>query len=96
MNTDSRLFRFIVGIDQAFNPLVYGGSEDVTISAQSAYNELILHKDMRKRKAIDWLFRTVFKQEFHCYKSLLDEIDEFENADLIRIMLSEKGLNEEG
>lgn len=92
----NRFFRFIVGLDQALNPLVYGGSEDVTLSAQSAYNELILHKDSRKRKFIDWIFLNIFGDDNHCYESLLNEIDEFENAHLIRLMLAEKGLNEEG
>jgi hypothetical protein len=94
MNTTSHLFRFLVGIDQAFNPLIYGGSENVTISSQSAYNELILHKSHRKRVAIDWLFAKLFDQPDHCYHSLLTELNEFDNADLIRSMLAEKGLHE--
>lgn len=73
----SPLFRFIVGLDQAFNPLVYGGSEDVTISSQSAYNELMLGKNRRARQIIDWVFRNFFHQHMHCYYSLLDEADEF-------------------
>ena len=95
INTKSRIFRFIVGLDQALNPLVYGGSEDVTLSAQSAYNELVLHKDHRKRKFIDWLFRKMGQVD-HCYHSLISEIDEFQDADLIRVILAEKGINEEG
>lgn len=96
MKTNTRFFRFIVGIDQAFNPIVYGGSEDVTISAQSGYNELLLNKNRWKRKAIDWLFLTFFNDEQHCYRSLLAEIDEFpKEADLIRKILAEKGLSDE-
>lgn len=73
----SALFRFIVGIDQAFNPLVYGGSEDVTISAQTAYNEILFERNIRRRKTIDWLFLKLFGEVEHCMMSLVAEIDEF-------------------
>ncbi len=76
MNTSSPFFRFIVGLDQALNPIVYGGSEDVTISAQTAYCELVLGKKKRIRKIIDWVFKK-FGEDKHCYWSLYVEIDEF-------------------
>lgn len=88
-----RLFRFIVGLDQAFNPIIYGGSEDVTVSAQTAYNELILQKNRRTRKALDWVFGNVFGDKQHCYRSLRNEVDEFpEQRELILLKLSEVGV----
>ena len=95
MNTSSSFFRFIVGLDQALNPLVYGGSEDVTISAQTAYCELVLGKKKTIRKIIDWIFRR-FGENDHCYWSLYVEIDEFPKDIQISILksLAEKGVGE--
>lgn len=95
INTKSRIFRFIVGLDQAFNPLVYGGSEDVTISSQTAYNELLLHKDHKKRVMIDWIFRKFFGEPQHCYYSLFSEMHCFENAALIQAVLADLGIDHE-
>ena len=89
----SRIFRFIVGLDQSFNPLVFNGSEDVTISSQTAYNELILGKNRRMRATIDFVFKHVFGQHHHCYRSLLWEIDEFPNQDIILAALLAKGVS---
>lgn len=86
------LVRFIVGLDQALNPLVFGGSEDVTMSAQAAYRELVLRKGGKWRKLIDWIFRR-FGQNDHCYRSLLVEIDEFPTeSELILKLLAEHGV----
>lgn len=91
MDRNSRWFRFIVGLDQAFNPLVYGGSEDITISAQTAYRELMLGKSRRTRRVIDWIFARLGDHN-HCYANLLGEIDEFEDRDAIRAALAKKGI----
>ena len=72
----TRLYRFIVGLDQAFNPLVFGGSEDVTLSAQAGYNEVMFNRSKILRRLIDGLFR-LFGQKNHCFENLLWEIEEF-------------------
>ncbi len=91
------MFRFIVGLDQAMNPLVYGGSEDVTLSAQTAYHELLYGKNKFTRKFIDWIFRTFFGEHQHCYNSLLLELDEFpKEAHVLSSLLRDKGLVIEG
>lgn len=88
-----RLFRVIVGLDQALNPIFYGGSEDVTLSAQTAYNELILQKNRKTRIVIDWVFGTLFGGKQHCYRSLRGEVDEFpEHREIILTKLSEVGV----
>jgi hypothetical protein len=92
MKLTSRLYRFIVGLDQACNPLIYGGSEDVTLSAQSAYNELILGKSKFWRKAIDKIFLVLCGEKNHCYESLLAELDEFPDAHIIEAILGEYGV----
>lgn len=84
-----RLFRFIVGLDQALNPIIYNGSEDVTLSAQTAYNEIMLGRNLKTRKVLDWVFRTFFNDHQHCYRSLLAEIDEF--SDDRDVLLTELG-----
>jgi hypothetical protein len=85
--------RMIVGLDQALNPIVYGGSENVTISSQSAYRELVQKKSAFPRRAIDWVFRTFFGQKHHCYKSLLVEVHEFFGEEpLIYSLLAEQGI----
>lgn len=85
--------RMIVGLDQAMNPIVFGGSENVTISSQSAYRELVLKKSRFPRRAIDWIFRTFFGQTHHCYKSLLIEANEFplETGNIL-LLLAEQGV----
>lgn len=90
----SALFRFIVGLDQAFNPLVYGGSEDVTISAQTAYNEIMYGRNLRARKFLDWVFAKL-GEENHCMGSLLAELDEFPlERDVLKAALAERGITE--
>lgn len=92
MRLGTKLARFVIGLDQALNPLIFGGSEDVTLSAQSAYRELVLNKSGKWRKLIDWIFRR-FGQEHHCYKSLRVEIDEFAgDRELILKLLAEHGV----
>lgn len=91
---ESRLFRLIVGLDQAFNPLVYGGSEDVTISAQTAYNEIMFGRNIRTRKVLDWIFAKLGEHD-HCMRSLLWEIDEFPLArEVLLAALAERGITE--
>lgn len=86
------LYRFIVGIDQALNPIIYGGSEDVTLSAQTAYRELILHKSGWLRKAIDWVFNKLGHSQ-HCYRSLYVELDEFPGErELLKKLLADLGV----
>lgn len=87
------IFRFIVGLDQALNPIIFRGSEDVTLSAQCAYRELVHHKGNRFRRFIDWLFLTAFDQDQHCFRSLYGEIDEFPHErELILGILAEHGV----
>lgn len=91
--TNNHLFRFIVGLDQALNPIIYGGSEDVTLSAQTAYRELVLHKSGRVRKIIDWVFSKLFDHPQHCYHSLYVELEEFpEERELLEKMLADHGV----
>lgn len=85
------IFRFLVGLDQAFNPIILGGSEDVTLSAQIGHDYLLLGKYGIARIVLDFIFLPFETQ--HCYRSLLVEIDEFpENNELILGLLKEKGI----
>lgn len=85
------LFRFLIGLDQALNPLILGGSEDVTLSAQLAYFELMHGSHVRARKFLDFITRPF--HDLHCYRSLAGEIDEFPNErEQLIEMLRERGV----
>lgn len=73
----SKTWRFLVGQDQSLNPIIFNGSEDVTLSSQLAYRELIHGKSRFWRKLVDYIFLKLTKEVDHCYNSLVDEADEF-------------------
>jgi hypothetical protein len=92
MTFGQRFYRFLVGIDQALNPMIFGGSENVTLSSQCAYNELCKGKHIRTRKVIDFIFLKLFSEKNHCYESLIDEVGEFYNSEEVLFLLAEKGV----
>jgi hypothetical protein len=96
ISTKSRFFRFLVGLDQALNPLIYGGSEDVTLSAQAAYREITMGKSIRTRKTLDWLFAKLGDHQ-HCYWSLFVELHNFPcERFLLKKKLAELGITRDG
>lgn len=87
-----RLFRAIVDFDRSLNPIIYGGSRGVTLSSQTAYNELILQKNHRARRIIDWIFGNIFGDKKHCYRCLRGEAHEFPDRELILKILADIGI----
>lgn len=92
MNVMTRLFRFMVGLDQALDPVVFGGSENVTISAELAYRELMLNKGNKLRRLVDWASYLYNHRRMHCYRSLLRESYEFPDSEPIRAKLKSIGV----
>lgn len=75
MKKKSRLLKFLLGIDNAFNGLIFDGSEDHTISGHVGYMSLTTNK--KRWRILEKIINTIFWFDpNHCYNSIeFDEID---------------------
>ncbi len=62
----------LIAIDQLLNALLWGWPDE-TLSSRCHRMDGKKRRWTYSRKAIDWVFLVVFKQEDHCYKSFLTE-----------------------
>jgi hypothetical protein len=84
-------YSIFIGLDRVLNPLILRGSEGVALSAQSAYNELILHRHRRLRATIDLVFEQAFGVRKYCYSNLRRDLSAFPEHELISKILTEQG-----